>query len=109
MDRTEVKGGVATMIIGVETETITTGGAEFPFQIDQSCSDYESLVCHGRGFRIITELMPEWLHGRHATMRKCYWCGRAPDEPQWFVLDDAGTRSLFFEGRAREHLSILLG
>jgi len=34
MDRTEVKGGVATMTIGGETETIMTGGGEFRFQTD---------------------------------------------------------------------------
>ena len=34
MDRTEAKGVAGTMTIGVETETITTGGAAFPFHID---------------------------------------------------------------------------
>jgi hypothetical protein len=47
--------------------------------------------------------------GRRAANAQLLLVRSSAGVPQWFVKDDAGTRSLFSEGRAREHLSILLG
>jgi hypothetical protein len=47
--------------------------------------------------------------GRRAANAQLLLVRSSAGVPQWFVKDDAGTRSLFSEARAREHLSILLG